>query len=299
MFNPKSLTVLFVLSCQASAPTPDATSASPAEAASNENSIAQAPGKAAPGVTSDCANYATITSGSYEYINNMWARDKVVGAFEQCLISRQTDSKTELGWTWSWPGFDPLGFGYPEIVFGWKPWSDKSTDQRLPIRVDAVQRLAVRYAIETESTGKDSLAPAIWLTTSGEANRANALTISAEIVVWLDYPDGAAPIGALIGKEQVEGVAYEVWHKPNHGDKGNGQGWDLYYFKAPERGRQGTLHFHAFLAHMLGQRRIRPDHFVASVELGSELMGGSGTTWVREFEVDVARVEGSPRTSSN
>lgn len=38
---------------------------------------------------------------------------------------------------------------------------------------------------------------------------------------------------------------------------------------------------------MQGKQLISPDHFVASVELGKELMSGSGTTWVSDFEVVV------------
>ena len=36
------------------------------------------------------------------------------------------------------------------------------------------------------------------------------------------------------------------------------------------------------------QSLIRDDRFVASVELGNELMSGSGTTWVQDFDVDVS-----------
>ena len=42
------------------------------------------------------------------------------------------------------------------------------------------------------------------------------------------------------------------------------------------------------LAWLSKQNLIRNDRFVASVELGNELMGGSGTTWVQDFAVLVS-----------
>jgi hypothetical protein len=269
--------------CQSSAPA----ARTPEAAAPQPPGAARAPGKTQPGVTSDCENYSVQTHGSLQIMNNAWAREKASGAYEQCVLRRGADGQEQFGWTWAWPGFEPEGYGFPEIIFGWKPWSGASTDAKLPLQISALKELSVRYAVSTESTGKISLSAAVWLTSSGQATAPNPLAIADEITIWLDYPEGATPIGEGLGSLAVDGVDYELFHAPNHGDRGNGQGWDLYYLKGPSQRLQGALKLDRFLEAMQGKQLISPDHFVASVELGNELMSGSGTTWVSDFNVVV------------
>ena len=275
------LASLALLSCGSSAPaarSPEAGAAEP---------VAHAPGKTQAGVTSDCATYATLTHGSLQFMNNAWAREKAEGPFEQCVLRRGAGAQEQFGWTWAWPGFEPLGYGFPEIIFGWKPWSEASTDARLPIQISALKELSLRYSVSTEWDGKISLSAAVWLTSSGQATAPNPQAIANEIAIWLDYPEGATPSGERAGSLAVEGIDYELWHTPNHGDRGNGQGWDLYYLKGPGQQLQGTLKLERFLEAMQGRKLISADHFVASVEFGNEVMSGSGTTWVSDFDVAV------------
>jgi hypothetical protein len=252
-----------------------------------ESAAAHAPGKTQPGVTSECGDYAVLAHGSLQFMNNVWAREKANGAFEQCVLRRGTDSQAQFGWTWAWPGLEPFGYGFPEIIFGWKPWAEASTDAQLPIPISALKELSVRYAVSTESTGKNNLAAAVWLTNSGQATAPNPLAITHEISIWLDYPEGAPPPGERTGSLAVEGVDYELWHTPNHGDRGDGQGWDLYYLKGPHHRLQGKLRLDRILEALQRKQLISPDLFVASVEFGNALMSGSGTTWVNDFDVVV------------
>src|SRR5262249_7738201 len=123
-----------------------------------------APGKNAPGVTSECSSGASHGEAPYRYNNNQWGRDKAHGTFEQCLLWREVGGVSETGWTWNWPGFDPTVFAYPEIIVGWKPWDGgASTDPRFPMRVENVHRLVLDYKVEMQATGSYNLAPEIWL----------------------------------------------------------------------------------------------------------------------------------------
>jgi hypothetical protein len=92
---------------------------------------------------------------------------------------------------------------------------------------------------------------------------------------------------AVVGGVDGRQITDPLWHTPNHGDRGNGQGWDLYYLKGPNHRLQGTLKLERFLEATQSKKLIAPDHFVASVEFGNELMSGSGTTWVSDFGVVV------------
>ncbi|HKO49508.1 MAG TPA: hypothetical protein VJV79_17385 [Polyangiaceae bacterium] len=247
----------------------------------------RAPAKSEPGVTSQCSNYATTTQGPFHYQNNMWAQGKAMGAFEQCVVARQVAGKTQLGWTWNWPGYEALGFGYPEIIFGWKPWSARSTTSALPLRISELRALTVRYAVASQFTGKAALSLTIFVTDSSRTSAANPLAIVDELVLWLDYPERAVPVGTRVALFEVAGRGYELWHTPQHGDRGDGTGWELYYLKGPNHQLHGAIQLQPLLEWLLQQKLIRGDRFVASVELGNELMGGSGTTWVEDFDVVV------------
>src|SRR5664279_297718 len=112
-----------------------------------------------------CSNGATVTDSPYRYENNQWGSGKAHGVFEQCLLERDgPGGGTERGWSWLWPGQDPSVFAYPEIVFGWKPWTGgRSSDPRFPLKISAMQHLVIRYDVETNATGSYNLAPEVWL----------------------------------------------------------------------------------------------------------------------------------------
>jgi len=248
-----------------------------------------APGKSLPGVDAKCGEFFTINEGPYRWENNTWGSGKARGRYEQCLLEREVDGKTERGWTWNFPGLDPSVFAYPEIIYGWKPWSGgRTTDKRFPLKVADVKHLVINYHIEMQATGAYNLAPEIWLTRSGHAsNSPNPSTITTEIMFWMDYKAEARPAGSIVEHPVVDGVTYELWKADSIGDKGNGQGWVLYSFKSPKIQHQGTISVHSLLGYMSQKNLIKQDEYVASVEFGNEVMGGTGTTWVKRFDIEV------------
>src|SRR6478609_1881639 len=250
----------------------------------------RAPGKAGSGVTADRQPDATEMSGPYRYNNNQWGSSKAKNKGEQCLLTRQFGGHTEHGWTWNWPGFDPSVFAYPEIEFGWKPWSGgKSTDSRFPMRVRDVPRLWLDYEVETVAEGSYDLAPEVWLMNGpGPFAAADPKSITTEVMFWMDYAEGARPAGEVIEKPTLDGIEYELWKADSIGVDANGKGWRLLSFKSPTILRKGRIDIHALLQHLVASKLVNPDDYLGSVEFGNEVMGGSGTTWVKRFEVEVA-----------
>jgi hypothetical protein len=173
------------------------------------------------------------------------------------------------------------------VIFGWKPWSSQSTTPSLPLRIADVRALTVRYAVKTEHTGKIALSLSAFVTDSSAASAPNPRAIVAELMVWLDYPDDATPVGKRTAAFDVAGTSYELWHTPQHGDRGDGSGWQLFYFKGPNHQRRATVQVQPLLEWLTKQNLIASDRFIASVELGNELMSGSGTTWVEDFDVSL------------
>ena len=247
-----------------------------------------APGKYEPGVSSECNNGYAVADGPYRYENNQWGSGKAQGSFEQCLLKRTVDGKKERGWTWSFPGTDQTVFSYPEIIFGWKPWTGgKTTDPHLPTRVGDFSKLTLVYEVESQITGSYNLAPEIWIVNRRvESGPAAPRSITAEVMFWLDSGGVAQPGGALVGRPVVNGQPYELWVQ--NGANGSGASeasWRLISFKWPEPQLKGQIDIPAFTRVLVDQNLIDPNHYIATVEFGNEVTGGTGTTWVKHIEV--------------
>jgi hypothetical protein len=295
-----SITLVTVLGCVltgcAASPVPasDSTQLTAATsqvtaAASDGRETMGAPGKSGPGVTAKCEAWTTLLQGPYRYNNNQWGSKKAKGKAEQCLLTREVDGHTETGWTWNWPGFDASVFAYPEIEFGWKPWSGgKSTDPRFPIRVSDVPHIALNYEVETDATGSYDLAPEVWLTNApGGSQSPDPQSITTEVMFWMDYASGARPAGKVVETPTLDGVQYELWQEDSIGVDANGKGWRLLSFKSPTILHKGKISIDLLLKHLIGLKLASPNDYLASVEFGNEVMGGSGTTWVKHFDVEV------------
>jgi hypothetical protein len=247
-----------------------------------------APGKSAAGATANCADWAAHMDGPYRYENDVWGHSKAQGGFEQCLLQRTVQGRQEHGWSWNWPGYEPSVFAYPEIVFGWRPWSGgKPTDPRFPLKLASIEQLSLHYHVETEATGTYNLAPEIWLTNSGRwSSNPNPSLITAEIMFWMDYAGRAQPAGRLVDRPTIGNISYELWQADNFGNTGGGGSWTHLALRSTKILRQGSIDMLAVLRHLADRGLVRTEHYVASVEFDNEVMGGSGTTWVKRFEIE-------------
>lgn len=247
-----------------------------------------APGKYGSGVSFECTDGYTKADGPYRYENNQWGAGKAQGRYEQCLLERRVDGQKQRGWTWNFPGTDPSVFSYPEVIFGWKPWTGgKSTDRHLPSRVGDFAKLSIVYEVESQVTGSYNLAPEVWVVNRNvQSGPAAPRSISAEVMFWMDAGGAARPGGNIVGEANVGGVVYELWQMDGAGS--NGYSWRLISFKSPTPQLKGVIDIPAFMRVLVDKKLVDPSHYIASVEFGNEVSGGTGTTWIKKLAVETA-----------
>lgn len=248
-----------------------------------------APGKTLAGVVSHCGAWTSVFAAPWRYTNDQWGADKAAGAFEQCLLTRETADGLQIGWTWSWPGFDPTVFAYPSATFGWKPWAGgASTDARFPMRLGDLVALDLSYEVETEAEGSHNLGAEIWLTREAPTSTAaNSSIITHEVMFWLEHEHAQPPAGSVVDEPTLNGISYELWKEANIGAESNGQGWPVLSFTTSKPQLKGRVPIHTFVEYLIDKGELSSDEYLASVEFGNELSGGSGTTWVKQLELAV------------
>jgi hypothetical protein len=240
------------------------------------------------GTASLCMDGDQMRTGPYIYENNQWGKAKANGPFSQCLLRRTVDGVPQYGWSWDWPGFDASVFAYPEVIYGWKPWSGgRSTDPQLPMRVTDIRTMKMIFDLDLQATGGYNLAPEIWLTSTGEASaKAAPARITTEVMFWMNHTN-TQPSGTFMEKMAVDGFDYQLWKLDGMGDTGNGTGWVYYAFMSAAPQNKATLDIRQFIQYLLSRKYIAEENYVASIEFGNEIAGGKGTAWLKEYSLVV------------
>ena len=100
---------------------------------------------------------------------------------------------------------------------------------------------------------------------------------------WEPYP------GKRVKRVTVGGAAYDLTIKPNaEWLTGHGAS-DVTYiaFNARTAQTSGSLDVKQFLDYLTENGHLPADGYVASVELGNEVMHGTGEVWLKSYEISV------------
>jgi hypothetical protein len=273
--------------CATQAPPPQAPAPFPQSRAPAPQISAAAKQAAEPAVTDSlCKDGDQMRNGPYVFENNQWGKAKAIGPYSQCMLRRTVDGITQFGWQWEWPGYNASVFAYPEVIYGWKPWSGgKSTDPKLPMKVTDIRTMRMKFDLDLQADGGYNLAPEIWLTSTGEASLQPAPgRITTEIMFWMNH-ETMQPAGNFVEKVTVDGADYQLWKLDGMGGTGNGAGWAYFAFLSARPQNKATLDIRQFIQYLLSKKEISADTWVASIEFGNEIAGGKGTAWLKEYSL--------------
>ena len=225
-------------------------------------------------------------------LNNQWNRQAAgPGPWRQCLQVREREGRSEFGWFWEWPGKDNI-YAYPELLVGRSPWMATPTnDSRFPRRVGDTRSLQLAYEVESRTSGKKNLAAEFWFTsTPPAAGQQDIRSIKTELMIWTDAAPGIEDVVKVpTSTVEIDGMTWKVQVKPNWGDASGGVGnqWNLISYHAQRKSSNARYDARKFLDDAIARGLIAPDDYIWGVELGNEIISGSGSTWIKHFDMQV------------
>ena len=236
---------------------------------------------------SACADFERIRVGDYILHNNVWNKGDRTD-YTQCVFAQSDTLPTMMGWRWDWPGNAREIQAYPEVMVGDSPWDAEPPTGGLPLPVSA-RDVLVTYTASIEATGKWNIALEMWLTGGSVPTETN---ITDEVMIWV-AASGLVPGPPLYDTVTFDGVVYEVYIAPGHGDASGGSAavWQYIAFMTEEPLLSATLNMSHFLDYLVEKQVIEPDRYIASLELGTEIRSGQGEFILSTYEVTTPAAE--------
>lgn len=223
-----------------------------------------------------CENNIKFNFGSYLLLNNQWNRNAagIYQSYQQCIYSMST-SVVWGGWSWSWPNANGLVKAYPEIIYGWAPWLQSTTDSKLPVQLSKMGSFQAIFDTLTIGPGATyNTAFDIWITSSGIPTTLNR---TREIMIWIDYKNPWVNPLPNQGRVIIDGQEYDVTK--------NQYDWSLIVFKKVVPMPIGSINIDHFLNFLVSNGQIGTNEFLADIELGNEIVFGTGRTTIRSYSI--------------
>ncbi len=219
------------------------------------------------------ADYATLEFGGATVFNNVFNKGEIREARQQVF-----SGGGEAGWNWEWPETaGPAIKTYPEIMFGRSPWSALRGGDRLPTQL-AKLRLTLDFDFTAEAAGSWCTSFDFWITSKAEPTSAD---ITCNLNIWIQR-EKLTP--SYTGKHEVVTLGGRKYEAIIETPADNPQKpWTTLCLVDSETRTGGSLDLGELTQFLIARGLARPEHYLATVELGSEVAFGKGRLIVRKF----------------
>ncbi len=241
--------------------------------------------------TLSCADYQALPTKKGVLYNNVWnKRAAGPGNWYQCL--EKSLYSRRFGWSWHWPDLSNDIFAYPQIKVGVSPWDPGSArDARFPLKISTLTRLNIAHQLEITTTGQHNVATSMWLVDEASIGDIPVPElIAAEVMIWTYTTENHMnPAGVMVDTLKSNGTDWEVWLEKEWKDTSgaNENRWVYLSFRALGPSLSAEYDALELLQFATNKGFLPPELYVADIELGTEIMSGSGLAWVIDFRVDI------------
>lgn len=229
------------------------------------------------------------TAFGWYVLNNVWNPGPLVYETDYLIDSvfDPLDLTSGVSFTWSFPHkteAHPTIIAYPEVIFGPAPMGGggKPSDVggMFPLRVDAIDELTARYDVSYEgNTGGFNVAFDIWLT---DKPNGGSDSVTNEVMVWL-HAGGVVPSGSVVGQYQEGDDSASIYMS-------KGGSWTYTAVVFDEDRPEGSISITGILETLVELGIVAPSEYLASVELGAEIVAGAGRLTISDLTLE-AEVE--------
>ena len=235
------------------------------------------------GLIEKSGEWDRIQDGEYLVENCTWNIQAARGKWQETIFC---DTLTgSRGWRWDFSGEKNEDSSYvvktyPEIIFGRKPFDVyRSTTTRLPIELASAQfRLEYDYAANADGTYNTTTD--ISFTDSKNPGPAN---IRAKLMIWFDHHNIPFFKSTTLKRAVIGGRKHEVFIDPEHiGPEGK---WVFIALLPENLPSRGELNLNEYFDYALSEGALKPEWFLSSIEVGSEIASGKGEIRFRRFNV--------------
>jgi len=238
-----------------------------------------------------CNDYDSHVTMSGLLYNNVWNKHASKASdSHQCIIKQQLGDITQHGWLWNWPTSPRTTFAQPQIKIGSSPWDPSPAfGQDLPRKIDTLVSLDLAHELEIVANGNFNVATTMWLINQSEPSENS---IVAELMIWSYYTEGQfKPGGRKVDSFVQDGLEWELWEQQDWDDKSgvNQQQWRYLAFRLVQPSLKVDFDVKALIERAIERGSVDEQWYIADLELGTELMGGQGLAWIKQFEVRIVR----------
>lgn len=229
------------------------------------------------------AGRAQNHNGWYVF-NNSYGTGNLKQGTDFTISSTFNKADATAGTTFSWKmpyttGESPRILAYPEVIFGVPPMGAhaKNPGDKLavfPVKVSDLVSLKADYDVTFGGNVSGfNVAYDIWLTSKPNGDKS---TITNEIMVWVHKGD--VPMSAKeIGTYAADGVTYKIYNQGVYTA-----------FIADRDVPKGELDIAAMLTHLKKLGIVKDSSYLASIELGAEVISGVGSLTINNLDLEVA-----------
>jgi hypothetical protein len=224
-----------------------------------------------------------IHYGEYLIENNTWNVSAFHSTWQQNIFCDTTTGT--CGWNWDFSDekndlANDVVKTYPEIIFGRKPYDGyQSTTQRLPVSLVSA-KFSLEYDYSAKATGTYNTTTDISFTDITNPGPAN---IRAKMMIWFDGQTMPFFPSHVRKKAVIGGRQHEVFINLDHiGPEGR---WVFIALMPIDLPLNGKLNLKEYIDYALSERALKPEWYLSSIEIGSEIVSGTGEIIFKRFVV--------------
>ncbi len=235
----------------------------------------------------------TIVENGVYVSNNVWNPGNLVEGRDYAISSYYEPGALTSGTTFSWDfpttteRYAPVR-AYPDIIFGVAPYGDTvnetDTTHSFPVKLSNLEGLSADFATTfSGNLGGFNVSYDIWLTSQPNGGPS---TISNEIMIWT-HKNAFEPYGVAIGTYDQDGITGTFYHTGTYTALILDQ--DL---------PTATLDLKSVFDALGTLGIVSQDEWLASVQFGSEVIGGVGSLTIDRFALTMSLGDGQTRLIS-